>query len=335
MRRGFVVVLIAGLGLLAEAAPARAGYPGCTAQQDAKHHSIGPPSTATHTTVTAPNGKTYEADVFAPDPLPTQRLAAPGAVVMHGIDGNPCGVRWIARALAGRGWFVVSPYRPPTPGPKAERSDKRETLMHVNAERAALAYIQAQDFEYSGLVAPSDIALVGHSLGASAAAWLQSEAPPGVVTIAALDGLRKFGAHDPGLPFNCTGDRHLKITPTVPALGLMSEQVCPGAGDPHDPDDPGSPNLRKTGWAVWRAARIDSLLLVLRGFQHTTYTGSSSDKKLKHVLHYLLPWLNHYQRKQGEAFPDYRKADLSEIYHSAAYLPAQQLFCRNLLVCGP
>jgi pimeloyl-ACP methyl ester carboxylesterase len=327
-----------GLGVLATAvalavasAPARAArYPDCAAAADQQHAGLVKLSRSSveHVTIPGQNGVLYAADVFAPQPLPTQRLAAPGAVVMHGIDANPCSVRWLARLLAGRGYFVVSPYRPPTTDPAQHADDVAEAKKHMAAERAGYEYLRSAAFPFSGFVSPDDISLVGHSLGASAAAVLQGEHLDGVRTIVALDGLRRYGAHDRGLPFNCTGKPGLPIKPVVPALGLASEAVCSASPHPHDHE------LRKTGYRRWRQARVASVVTALKGFQHTSFTGSGNGPQLKRVAHIVMPWLDHYQRgASASPLATFPTNWLSHKFLSAAYLPDEGIDCPQLTSC--
>jgi dienelactone hydrolase len=324
------VGLVVALGV---SAPARAGsYPACTANADAQHAQLVGLSKSTAQDVMIPGAgaTTYAAELLAPNPLPAADMTAPAAVVMHGIDANPCSVRWLARWLAGRGYFVVSVYRPPTTDPVAHADSAAETERHVAAERAGYAYLRSATFPKATYVDPENISLVGHSLGASAAAVLQSEDLDGIRTIVALDGLRHYGAHDRGLPFSCTGAQRLPITPVVPALGLASEATCPQLAHPHNPE------LRKTGYKRWRSQHEPTAVVALKGFAHATFTGSGTNTQLKRVVRVIRPWLNHFQGGSSSTpFPGVPHSWLSQKFHSAAFVPDEGIDCGQLLVCGP
>jgi dienelactone hydrolase len=316
------------------AAPAgarAAGYPECLQSADQAHHKLVRlgKSTAQPATIPGPNGTTYAGDLYAPKPQPMVDSGAPVAIVMHGIDGSPCGVRWIARYLAGKGFFAVDVYRPPTTDPVAHDDERAEVLKHADAIQAAVDYVRSSAYPYTGYVDPSDIALVGHSLGASASGILQSQVD-GITALVALDGLRHYAAHDPGLPFNCDDRPDLELTPKVPALGLMSEADCPQHRPHH------VAQLRKTGYKRWRAAGIDTVVVALRGFAHGSFTGSGKPGQLRKVARLMLRWLDHYTRgASGRPFTGVPDQWLSKKYLSGAFLPDFHIDCGNLFACGP
>lgn len=327
-----VGILVAAVLLGAAADAQAAGYPACLQSADQAHVQLTQPSKSTATPVTIPgDGKTeYAGDVYAPNPMPSRSgKGAPLVVVMHGIDGNPCGVRWIARFLAHNGYLAVDVYRPPTTDPVARADDRSETLLHAAAIRAAVAYARSSEFPYALDVNRDNVALLGHSLGASASGVLQSELD-GITAYVALDGLRHYAVHDPGLPFNCSDTPDLELTPTVPALGLMSSVTCPQ----HHPDHVGQ--LRKTGFRHWREAGVDTVVVALRKFQHGSFTGQGTNGQLRKVAKLTRRWLGHYMRgKSGKPFVGVPHSWLSRKYASGAFLPAFNIDCQQLFSCGP
>ncbi|MEO5878081.1 MAG: hypothetical protein ABIS86_00050 [Streptosporangiaceae bacterium] len=116
------------------------------------------------------------------------------------------------------------------------------------------------------------LALIGHSLGAAAAASVQGT-DQRVSTIVALDKLQ-------------SGKGGLPVTPVVPALGLQAEfgalpvpytSFCPGfsfstcpGGDPAKAPNP--QRERGTGFDAWKAAGVDSAVFVTGASSHFDYT---------------------------------------------------------------
>lgn len=111
----------------------------------------------------------------------------------------------------------------------------------------------------------SRIAIIGHSLGAQAVSQVQAT-DRRVAAVVALDKLRG-------------GDG---IRPTVPALAVQSEYgftVSPwftsgGSSITPQPSPQGPDPLREraTGFDAWRAAGVDSMLVVPRASTHLDYT---------------------------------------------------------------
>lgn len=108
------------------------------------------------------------------------------------------------------------------------------------------------------------IAIVGHSLGAQAVSIVQGR-DRRVETVVALDKLRGDGG----------------VVPTVPALAVQSEYgftVQPwwlgGGSIPPSPSPEGPDPMRErdTGFEAWRAAGLDSMLVVPRASTHLEYT---------------------------------------------------------------
>jgi hypothetical protein len=325
-------ILAAAVSLGAAADARAAGYPACLQSADQAHVQLTQPTKSTATPVTIPGeGKvSYQGDVYAPRPMPIHSgKGAPLAVVMHGIDGNPCSVRWIARFLAHNGYLAVDVYRPPTTDPVARADDRSETLLHAAAIRAAVEYARSPQFPYWMDVDTSNFALVGHSLGASASGVLQSELG-GITAYVALDGLRHWAVHDPGLPFNCSDTPDLELTPVVPALGLMSSVTCPQ----HRPDHVGQ--LRKTGFKRWSGEGVDTVVVALRKFEHGSFTGQGTGKQLGKVAKLMRRWLGHYMRgESGKPYTGVPDKWLSKKYASGAFLPDFNIDCEQLFSCGP
>src|SRR4051812_44685834 len=116
----------------------------------------------------------------------------------------------------------------------------------------------------------SKVAIIGHSLGASAVSYVQG-IDPRVETVVALDKLSAGGGFGQTNP----------VTPKVPGLGVQSEygfNVAPyfASGITPTPSDPSTgpdPKREKaTGFDGWRKAGVDSMVIVPRSSTHLEYT---------------------------------------------------------------
>jgi hypothetical protein len=118
------------------------------------------------------------------------------------------------------------------------------------------------------------MAIVGHSLGASAVSYVQG-VDRRVETIVALDKLNAGGGGFPGPQ---------GVKPVVPALAIQSEygfnvqpywmqhgsSIQPKPGPPTEAPDPRREEM--TGFDAWRGAGVDSMMVVPRASTHLEYT---------------------------------------------------------------
>ncbi len=142
------------------------------------------------------------------------------------------------------------------------------------------------------------IAVIGHSLGAAAVSKVQAT-DDRVATVVALDKLR-------------SGD----YPSVVPALGVQSEYgftVAPWFASSGSsltpspsPDGPDPARERTTGFDGWRAADVDSMVIVPRASTHLEYTdiplvmpASRHGQALTSV--YVQRWLDRYLKHRGGA----------------------------------
>ena len=152
----------------------------------------------------------------------------------------------------------------------------------------------------------SRVAIIGHSLGASAVSFVQS-VDPRAETVVALDKLsvgEDFGSQ--------------KARPAVPALAVQSEygfNVVPYwmmggssfSGHPTPPNQaPDATRERKTGFDGWRDAGVDAMLIVPRASTHLEYTdinfalpASRYGQDLTSV--YVQAWLDKYLKHDASA----------------------------------
>jgi dienelactone hydrolase len=151
------------------------------------------------------------------------------------------------------------------------------------------------------------IAIIGHSLGASAVSQVQGT-DPRVETVVALDKLQGPGAN--GIAEN-------KSKPVVPALGVQSEygfNVYPywmaGGSSiqpkPQPPDQAPNPKREQlTGFDAWRKAGVDTMLIVPRASTHLEYTDipyalPASRYGQDFTSYYVQAWLDRYLKHTNE-----------------------------------
>ena len=144
------------------------------------------------------------------------------------------------------------------------------------------------------------IAIIGHSMGAAAVSKVQAT-DDRVAAVVALDKLAGPGSSG---PLDGSGNK-----PVVPALAVQSEygfSVSPwwlsGGSSLSPQPSPGGPDPmreRATGFDAWRAAGVDSMLVVPRASTHLEYTdiplvlpASRYGQDLTSV--YVQRWLDRY-----------------------------------------
>lgn len=144
------------------------------------------------------------------------------------------------------------------------------------------------------------IAIIGHSLGASAVSKVQG-IDKRVATVVALD---KLTGPDSSGALDGKGNK-----PTVPALAMQSEygftvtpwELSGGSSliPAPSPKGPDPMRERATGFDAWRKAGVDSMLIVPRASTHLEYTdiplvlpASRYGQDLS--SHYVQAWLDHY-----------------------------------------
>jgi hypothetical protein len=150
---------------------------------------------------------------------------------------------------------------------------------HFNPQWAVLAHGPDRRSATPGRTVP--LALIGHSTGAVTVSYLQG-VDPRVETVVALDKLTATPASisDIGAAL---GTLPGPVRPEVPALALQSEygfepqpywlagcssfDPCPGSLDAA----PNPAREEETGFDIWQAAGIDSMIIVPRASTHLEY----------------------------------------------------------------
>lgn len=276
----------------------------------------------------------------ARDPYTGKRLRPPfpGVVVTEGsVQGSENMYLWLAQDLAERGYVVLTydvqgqgtsqtlPGNGSLDGVPSQQIDNfvvgtqdALTFLLSTPEEPAPAYGAAED-EVTGsnpwhalldrrpdrrpstAGRTAKIAVVGHSLGAAAISQVQA-VDERIATIVALD---KLGASvtEEGVP----------VEPVVPALAIQSEYgftVSPwflsggsSLRPEPSPDGPVPTREKETGFDAWRAAGVDSLLVVPRASTHLEYTdiplalpASRWGQALTSA--YTQRWLDHYLKNR-------------------------------------
>jgi hypothetical protein len=243
---------------------------------------------------------------------------------MHGSGGTKCSLTWAARFLAAHGNVTLTLSDPKT--------DEEAVDRHVEATRKAIKYLRSHSNPFAQYIDRDNLGLTGHSLGSTAIAYVQGVSPK-VHAIVALDNLKAFRHGDPATALHCAGAPTGAVHPRVPALGMASDFPC--ANDAAKTD-------KLNGWRAWRAAKVQAMELVLRGFAHRDFAGGATDPKLTKVGYYMLAWfdrwlLNDHSQcgkllsSQPLGIPigqmlsarQTLQGQPSKAFHSAAYLPAR------------
>jgi hypothetical protein len=151
------------------------------------------------------------------------------------------------------------------------------------------------------------VAIVGHSLGASAVSYVQG-VDRRVQAVVALDKLSAEGSQI----------QSQQVKPMVPALGVQSEygfnvgpyflqhgsSLAPRPGPPTQAPDPR--REQKTGFDGWRKAGVDSMLIVPRASTHLEYTDipyvlPASRYGQAFTSGYVQAWLDRYLKHKRSA----------------------------------
>lgn len=187
---------------------------------------------------------------------------------MHGAGGEQCDTIWIARYLAGRGYVAVT------------LTHKGDLTGHVAAAQAGVDFLRSSANPYRSRTDRSRLGLIGFSQGSTAVAVPQQTAP--MRAIVAFDALKGNAKGDSASFNECANPDQQPIRPRVPALSLTRDSTCFSEPDNTDPQQ------KKTGHRAWKAARVSTMTLSLRGFEHPSFTvrrAHHRPAKADHLLH--------------------------------------------------
>jgi hypothetical protein len=271
-------------------------------------------------TVQAGPSAAYEGTVLRPAGPRRTLGRRPGVVLMHGAGGSQCGLWWAARHLAGHGYVTLV------------LTHDGDLVGHEAAVRTAVRWLGSSANPFRGLTLRNRIGLAGHSQGSNASMLAQDE--PGVRALVALDSLKRYAQGDPAAAIGCTRPRR-PVTPLVPALGFAMDLPCADRPTVIEPD------LKKTGHALWKSASRPTMTLVMRGYEHSSFTSRGTEEQLLGVGHFLLAWFDRYLRRDRSAARRIlarrvggvrTRQLLSTTFRSAAYLPGR-IDCEDYATC--
>ena len=270
--------------------PLRAGWNGL--------RGIAKPVTFTSQYGAQLRGHVYRPLPGATDPYTGERLRPPypGAIITEGsIQGSEGMYEWLAQDLAERGYITMTydvqgqgtsetlPHGDCCPGVPSQQlgnfTTGTEDALDFFTSRAnpfRRLFDRSPDPDPFTPGRTTRIAIIGHSLGATAVSQVQAT-DDRVATAVALDKLSD-------------------AKPVVPALAVQSEYFFEPEPMTSDPD----PNReRATGFDLWKKAGVDSMLVVPRASTHLEYTdiplvlpASRYGQDLTSV--YVQRWLDHY-----------------------------------------
>lgn len=211
----------------------------------------------------------YEGRMLAP----LEPGVRPVIVVQHGYQGSAANGHWALRHLAASGYVVLA-----VTAPSSGESGTAEGF--VAAVQSALDFLET---DANPFLAESDLSTVGaagHSLGARAVSYAQ-QVDERIDAIVAWDNLPSDLHGDDGTAIDCsrtgTGvpmrleERVEPIVPRVPAMGQAQELPCVKAPDQLDR------RAKLTGFDVWRAAGLPSVVVSVAGTDHFEWSQWSGD----------------------------------------------------------
>lgn len=293
------------------------------------------------TTVSVPShsgGVALTGTEFAPAAMPASRL--PAVAILHGLGGKEYSQWWAARYLAGHGYIALT-----------VTTSGNQATNFTDAMQSMIDFLASGTDPYAAHVDTAKIGAVGHSAGARAASWIQSE-DARVRAVVAFDNLTSDLGGDSGtylLAPQCTTGIYTTtrgpITPRAPAMGIASDDRAVTSPECGDPD------IKKAAWAKWRAAGLPSVELVLRDANHFSFDQDISrevtGEAYLHLIGYVTQaWFDRYlrgdknamKRLLGPALLDAgRDEQLSTQFHSAAFVPDRHVDCGDFSVaaCPP
>lgn len=285
---------------------------------------------------------------LASDKLPTV-VIAPGSAT--GLQSQ---YQWSARDLAGHGYIVLS-VDPQGVGRSELVSQPQTADNYIDAVVSSLDYLLSAENPLQNNVDASRMGAAGHSLSARVLSFLQGE-DSRIQAIVAWDNLSSTVEGDIGVSSGggtcgslIGGEVPLTsrpATPRVPAMGQASDAE-PGC-DPTNTD----PELKKTGYSVWRNAGVSSMQIVVLGKAHADWgqsqvadasSESPKSKELQLFQHYTRAWFDLWLKKDTRAikaltatqvFDNTPETIFSVDFRSALYLPNAGIDCPDILTGG-
>jgi dienelactone hydrolase len=306
--------------------------------------------------------------IFAPLSMrkgrPDARFGARRPAVVIGPGSGP-GVQafyqWAARDLAGHGYIAITidpqgvGYSETFPAGGCSVGAEAHALCpgvpfqqatnYVDGIRSGIDYLLSSEDPWRAHVDPALVGIAGHSLSARGVSWLQG-IDARVRAAVAWDNLASDLAGDAGSPSGGgTGGSLIggeipgesePVTPRVPSLGEASDAY--GTDNPTNM----SPDLKKTGYEVWRAHGMPAMEVVFKGATHDDWAQSATTtaavaERIQRFEYYTRAWFDRWLLSDASATTRLlaRSVDgqplseeLSTKFHSAAFLDGHD--CPNL-----
>ena len=268
---------------------------------------------------------------------------------------------WAARELAGHGYIVLAE-DPQGAGRSEVNGDPsrctstgcpgvpfQSAANFVDGFQSALDFVYARQHPWLAKADLSQVGLAGHSLSARAASFLGG-ADARVDAVVAWDNMSSTLEGDAGVSSGggacgsvIGGDLPdtppIQVNIRVPTMGQAADRqpTC----DPTNLD----PELKKAGYAQWRAAGVPAMLIDFRDAVHDNWAQSfqSVVQQLESFQYYTRGWFDLYLKGDESArtrllSPEVKlsaatvqTADLySTRYRSAAFMPEARIDCGDL-----
>jgi dienelactone hydrolase len=296
---------------------------------------------------------------------PAQDGRLPAVVITPGSGpGLESQYQWSARDLAGHAYLAltVDPQgvgrsqtfgTAPCTASGCPGVPFQQTGNYEDATTSGIDFLLSRNDPARALLNPNEIGAAGHSLSSRAVSYLQG-VDPRIKAIVAWDNLTSNLQGDAGTPSGGGDAGSLiggelpgpatPVRPRVPALGEASD--ARGATEPTN----GSPDQKKTAYAVWRSAGLPVMETVFNGASHldwaqTPNNSTSDEASLEAFEYYTRAWFDLYLRHDPAATARLlaRTVDgkplatlLSSQFRSAAFLPAERVDCPDLVArCSP
>lgn len=299
------------------------------------------------------HGSQLYAVLFAPGNINLQSDRLPVVVIAPGsATGLQSQYQWSARELAGHGYIALSVDPQGVGRSEATGSQPQAADNYIDAVVSSLDYLLSAENPLQANVDASRMGAAGHSLSARVLSFLQGE-DSRIQAIVAWDNLSSTVEGDAGVSSGggtcgslIGGEVPLNsrpATPRVPAMGQASDAE-PGC-DPMNTD----PELKKTGYSVWRNAGVSSMQIVVFGKAHADWgqsqvadasSESPKSKELQLFQHYTRAWFDLWLKQDQSAikaltasqvFENTKDTIYSVDFRSALYLPQFGIDCPDIL----
>lgn len=291
--------------------------------------------------------------LFAPQDLDLANDRLPAIVITPGSGTGVQGqVQFAARDLAGHGYIALT-VDPQGVGRSQLVDQPQQADNYVDATISGIDFLLSNDNPLRLNVDALRIGAAGHSLSARAVSYAQG-IDERIRAIVAWDNLSSTLSGDAGIASGggtggqviggeVPGGDPRAATVRVPAMGQASD--APGSTT-QDND----PEVKKTGYEVWRGEGMSAMQLVFKDFAHADWAQAqtvSADpeaerpRQLRLIAYYTRAWFDYWLLKTDDAFARLtareaasydRNADMLSVdFRSALFLPDISADCADIL----